>query len=89
MESCHCGGFLMLKRRSCHQHHVLQFLFLLGAYLEVEVDLDRHDDRSCGAEPEAAALLLVLVSPVLLVYTTSQRPSPHQLLIPHMVFQVL
>jgi hypothetical protein len=30
-ESCHCGGFLMLKRRSCHQHQVLQFLFLQGA----------------------------------------------------------
>ncbi len=63
-ESCHCGCSLMLKRRSCHQHQVIQFLFLLGAYLEVEVDLDRHNDRSRGAKPEAAALLLVLVSPV-------------------------
>ena len=84
-KSCHCGGSLMLKRW-CHQHQVLHFLFLQGAYLVVEVDLDRHDDRSRGAEPEAAALLLVLASLVLLICTTSLRPSPHQLSIPHIVY---
>jgi hypothetical protein len=67
----------------------LQFLSLQGANLEVEVDLDRHNDRSRGAEPEAAALLLVLVSHVLLVCTTSLRPSPHQLSIPHTIFKCL
>jgi hypothetical protein len=53
------------------------------------VDLDRHNDRSRGDKSEAAALLLVLVSPVLLVCFTSLIPSPRQLVIPHTVFEVL
>jgi hypothetical protein len=49
----------MLKRRSCHQHQALQFLFLQGAYLKVQVDLGRHNGRSRGAKPEAGGALFV------------------------------
>ena len=85
------------QMRSCHQHEGFSFCLYRARiwkwrWISIATMTglaEPSQKQRLGVEPEATALLLVLVSHVLLVCTTSLRPSPHQLSIPHTVFKCL
>ena len=85
------------QMRSCHQHEGFSFCLYRARiwkwrWISIATMTglaEPSQKQRLGVEPEATALLLVLVSHVLLVCTTSLRPSPHQLSIHDSVFQVL